>query len=89
MDKSPQVIAAFFGCVFSRNFYVPLDTDMPDVRIRLIVENLKPAAVITNMAYYDQARKFDACAEEYYETIKREGKTDPDMHLRILGLFPR
>ncbi|MCR5672474.1 MAG: amino acid adenylation domain-containing protein [Lachnospiraceae bacterium] len=58
MDKSPAVLAAFWGCVYSRNFYVPLDTTMPDMRIRLIVENLKPAAVITDMAYYDMARKF-------------------------------
>ena len=58
MDKSPAVLSAFWGCTFSRNFYVPLDTSMPDMRIRLIVENLKPAAVITDMAYYDLARKF-------------------------------
>ena len=58
MDKSPAVLSAFWGCVYSRNFYVPLDTGMPDMRIRLIVENLKPAAVITDMAYYDLARKY-------------------------------
>ena len=58
MEKSPKVLAAFWGCLYSRNFYVPLDTAMPEVRIRMIVENLKPAAVITDMAYYDMARKF-------------------------------
>ena len=58
MEKSPAVLSAFWGCVYSRNFYVPLDTGMPEMRIRLIVENLKPAAVITDMAYYDLARKF-------------------------------
>ena len=58
MEKSPAVLAAFWGTVCSRNFYVPLDTNMPDIRIRLIVENLKPAAVITDMAHYDLARKF-------------------------------
>ena len=76
MDKSPSVICAFWGCVYSRNFYVPLDTDMPDVRIRLIVENLKPAAVITNMAYYDRARQFSNNVfifEEMIETTVDEG----------------
>ena len=58
MEKSPACIAAFWGTVASRNFYVPLDTNMPEMRIRLIVENLKPAAVITDMAHYDLARKF-------------------------------
>lgn len=58
MEKKPAVLCAFWGCVYSRNFYVPLDTAMPDMRIRLIVENLKPAAIITDMAYYDLARKY-------------------------------
>lgn len=58
MEKSPKVLAAFWGCLYSRNFYVPVDTAMPEVRIRMIIENLKPAAVITDMAYYDLARKY-------------------------------
>ena len=58
MDKSPRVICSFFGILYSRNFYVPLDTNMPDMRIRLIVENLKPAAVVTDMAHFDMARAF-------------------------------
>jgi len=58
MDKSPRVLCAFWGTVLSRNFYVPLDTNMPDYRISLIVENLKPMAVITDMAHYDLARGF-------------------------------
>ncbi|MCR5302724.1 MAG: amino acid adenylation domain-containing protein [Lachnospiraceae bacterium] len=58
MDKSPAALAAFWGVLYSRNFYVPIDTHMPDVRMRLIVENLKPAAFITDMAYYDEARKY-------------------------------
>ncbi len=70
MDKSPSVIAAFWGCLYSRNFYVPLDTDMPDVRVRLIVENLKPAAVITNMAYYDRVREFSNNVFVFEEMIE-------------------
>ena len=76
MDKSPLVLTAFFGIVYSRNFYVPLDTNMPQMRIRLIVENLKPAAVITDMAHFDEARDFSSTVfviEEMLETeIDRE-----------------
>ncbi len=67
MEKSPAELAAFLGCLFSRNFYVPLDVCMPEMRIRMIVENLKPAAVITDMAYYDQARKFSSNVFIYEE----------------------
>ncbi len=70
MEKSPAMLSAFWGVLFSRNFYVPLDTGMPDVRIRLIVENLKPAAVITDMAYYDLARKFSQNVFIFEEMIE-------------------
>ena len=67
MDKSPAVIAAFLGTVYSGNFYVPIDTGMPEMRVRLIVENLKPAAVITDMSYYDLAREFSVNVLLYEE----------------------
>ncbi len=53
-----------------------------DYRFWMELANLeirKMQTVDESVRNYDQARKFDACAEEYYETIKREGKTDPDM----------
>lgn len=58
LEKSPSVLAAFFGTVMSRNFYVPLDISMPEYRINLIVENLKPKAIITDTAHYDAAKEF-------------------------------
>lgn len=69
MDKSPACLAAFWGAVYSRNFYVPCDTGMPEYRIGLIVENLKPAAVITDMAHYDEARKFASQVFLYEEMV--------------------
>ena len=53
-----------------------------DYRFWMELANLeirKMQTVDESVRNYDQARKFDACAEEYYETIKREGKTDPAM----------
>lgn len=76
MEKTPKVLAAFWGCLYSRNFYVPLDTSMPDVRIRMIVENLKPAAVITETAYYDMARKFSANVFIFEEMITTAADAD-------------
>lgn len=72
MDKSPMCLAAFWGSVYSRNFYVPCDTNMPDYRIGLIVENLKPIAVITDMAHYDAARKFSNQVFLYEEMIETQ-----------------
>lgn len=72
MEKTPHVLSAFWGTVASRNFYVPLDTNMPDYRIRLIVENLKPAAVITDLAHFDTARTFSNTVFIYEEMIETE-----------------
>ncbi len=83
MEKSPAVLAAFWGTVYSRNFYVPLDTNMPDMRIRLIVENLKPAAVITDMAHYDLARKFSNNVYIFEEMV--ETPVDEELLNRRIG----
>ena len=70
MDKSPLCLAAYWGTVYSRNFYVPCDTGMPEYRLGLIVENLKPAAVITDMAHYDDARRFATNVFLYEEMVE-------------------
>ncbi len=46
MSKTPQQIAAFMSALEAGCFYVPIDDEMPQMRIRLIFENLQPRAVI-------------------------------------------
>jgi len=46
MEKSPEMIAAFFGVVAAGNFYVPLDAAMPRVRLRMILDKVSPPLVI-------------------------------------------
>ena len=46
MEKSPAAINAFFGVVYAGCYYVPLDVEMPAFRIEMILEQLKPRAVI-------------------------------------------
>jgi len=46
MQKNPMMIAAFFGVVYSGNYYIPLDSEMPAFRIRLILEAVDPALII-------------------------------------------
>lgn len=46
MKKGAHNIPAFFGAAYAGCFYVPIDKDMPDERIRLIIDVLKPKAVI-------------------------------------------
>lgn len=72
MEKSPYMLSAFWGCVMSRNFYVPLDISMPEYRINLIVENLKPAAIITDLAHFDEAKEFCSHVFAYEQLIETE-----------------
>jgi len=46
MEKSAFVPAALFGVVYSGNYYVPIDREMPTVRLTKILETVKPALII-------------------------------------------
>ena len=48
LPRSADALAAMLGIVYSGNFYVVLDCEMPAERMRAIVEKLHPFAVVTN-----------------------------------------
>ena len=51
LPRGTDALAAMFGIVYSGNFYVVLDCDMPEERMRAIVGKLCPFAVIANAEY--------------------------------------
>lgn len=46
MKKSVKVVVSFIGIAYSRNFYSPIDVDMPSARVNKILEVLQPVVVI-------------------------------------------
>ena len=46
MKKHPNTVAAFFGVLYSGNYYVPLDPEMPQFRIDMILKQVQPKAII-------------------------------------------
>ena len=46
MNKHPKMAAAFYGTIFGGNYYVPIDVEMPEGRIRLILENIAARIMI-------------------------------------------
>ena len=46
MPRCPDTVAAFFGVAYSGCFYVPIDSEMPQYRIELILQTLRPRAVL-------------------------------------------
>jgi len=65
MNKHPKTITAFFGVINSGNFYVPIDEEMPRVRIDLILDNLKPRAIICDAQTIEIAKDFTFTGELY------------------------
>lgn len=47
MEKSVDVLIAFFAVAYSGNFYSPIDVTMPEIRVNKIMEILQPKVVIT------------------------------------------
>lgn len=54
MEKGARNISAFMGAAYAGCFYVPLDAQMPAERINIILDTLKPAAII----YDDKTEKY-------------------------------
>lgn len=46
IDRNVSSIIAFMGVVYSGNFYVPIDATMPEERIKLIYDTLKPIMIL-------------------------------------------
>ena len=59
MKKHPKAIAAFYGCVYGGNYYVPIDEEMPRFRIDLIFDNLRPKVMICDEFTQEMAKTFD------------------------------
>ena len=47
VDRKIECLVGFMGVVESGNFYVPIDSKMPDQRVKLITDVLNPVAAIT------------------------------------------
>ncbi len=46
IDRNVESVCAFMGIAMSRNFYVPIDVTQPIQRIRTILEQMQPQAII-------------------------------------------
>ncbi len=58
MKKSPDILSAFFGVVYAGGFYVPIDEEMPDRRIELILENTQARYLICDDETVKKAQGF-------------------------------
>lgn len=57
MEKSPACVCAMLGAVYAGCFYTPLDSSMPEARMALIAQTLRPAAVVYEEKFAEAARR--------------------------------
>ena len=69
MNKSVKTIAAFMGVAYTRNFYVPLDINMPAKRLNTVMKSLGSKVIITDNKNYDYVV---SVAEKETEIIRVE-----------------
>ncbi|MBR4443546.1 MAG: amino acid adenylation domain-containing protein [Clostridia bacterium] len=60
MEKRPACVAAMLGAACAGCFYTPLDSSMPEARMRLIADVLRPAVVLCEGKFLDAANRLSA-----------------------------
>ncbi len=70
VDKDIQSVISFFGVIYTGNFYVPIDKDLPKERIESMVCLLKPAGLIYHDTSRDCAQSIEADVMKFnYEEL--------------------
>ncbi|MCL2837084.1 MAG: amino acid adenylation domain-containing protein [Defluviitaleaceae bacterium] len=72
MERGADMVSAFFGVLYGGGFYVPVDDEMPAPRVKMIMDGLRPAAVICSEKTVDRAGELNLSASVYtYGEIAR------------------
>ena len=70
MDKNIRSLVLFLGTLYSGNFYCPLDSQMPESRIRAILQVTEPEIILTDRAHSGAVHQFaDGAAVICWEDI--------------------
>ena len=56
-EKSKEMLVTLMGVIYSGNFYIPIDTEMPNDRIGLILDAVDPVAIIADEAHAEKAKQ--------------------------------
>ena len=92
VERSAMTVAAMLGVLYSGNFYVPLDRQMPRQRMKQQLEQLQPEALIFSQAAEELAAEFSPLCPLFL--LEEAVHTAPDSGLlalrrqRVLDLDP-
>ncbi|WP_127495070.1 amino acid adenylation domain-containing protein [Paenibacillus glycanilyticus] len=83
MNRSPKAIAAYYGVIYSGNFYVPLDEEMPRTRIETIVRKINPGVIICDESTMATADAIDFQGNVHLFDDLIQGPVDDEALTRI------
>ncbi len=69
MDKHPRTVTSFFGVIYAGCYYVCLDEKMPEARMRTILDNLKPRAVLADRKHLAGAEALGLAHTYLYDDL--------------------
>lgn len=69
MDKHPNELAAFLAVIYAGGFYVPIDADMPPLRMAAIAENTRPRFLICDERNRKSTAAFEDATVITYEEL--------------------
>lgn len=78
MRKHPREILTFFGVITAGCFYIPVDEEMPAVRVQLILDNVKSGLIICDDDTKDKVAQFktDAKVVTYNEIYNTQANDE-------------
>lgn len=86
LDKSAVSLAAFLGIVYSGNFYIVLDAEMPESRMQTILEALACEVILTDEVHKHQAESiYEGLKTEYLILTLEEILTSPKIDEMLLS----
>ncbi|RED37367.1 amino acid adenylation domain-containing protein [Paenibacillus sp. VMFN-D1] len=83
INRSPKAIAAYYGVIYSGNFYVPLDDEMPRNRIETIIRKINPSAIICDESTMEIANAIDFQGNVHLYDDLIQGPVDDEALTRI------
>lgn len=78
MEKGSRCIAAFFGCVYSGNCYVPVDISVPEKRLEQMIKLLDCKIILTDLCNEEFLNGVNFQGEVYYYEEIANSKIDND-----------
>ena len=76
MEKGIEALSAFFGILYAGCFYVLLNPELPEARLKTMVERLEPEVLLTDEEHREAAAAL--VSEEKVVLISRASQTEVD-----------